>query len=123
LPRRKNRSRRRRNRFRCCGSRSWYPILFFIGHLQSLERMPNTMPGDLEVSRPLCLCPIGMDVHMPTQGFPVQLARPLRAGAFVRHTARLEPAIDAGLAHLESPSRLGLAATAPDKLHHPLAQI
>jgi hypothetical protein len=75
------------------------------------------------MSRPFRLCPIRMDFHMPTQGFPIQLARPLWAGAFVRHTAGLEPAIHAGLADLEPPSCLGLAATAPDKIHHPLPQI
>ena len=61
---------------------SWYPS-FFIGHLQSLERMPHTMPGDLEISRPFPLCPIRMDFYMRPQGFPIQLARPLWTKAFV----------------------------------------
>ncbi len=64
-----------------------------------------------------------MDFHMTAQGFPIQFVGPLWAGALIRHAAGLEPAVDAGLAHLESPSRLGLAATAPDKLHHPLTQL
>lgn len=78
------------------------------------------MPGDLEMSRSLRLCPIRMDFHMTTQGFPIQLVGPLWAGTLVRHAPGLEPAIHAGLADLEPPSRLGLAATAPDKIHHPL---
>ena len=73
--------------------------------------------------RPLRLCPIRMDFHMTEQGFPIQFVGPLWAGALVRQAARFEPAIHARLAHPESPSRLGLAATAPDKIHHPLAQI
>ena len=75
------------------------------------------------MSRPLRLCPIRMDFHMTAQGFPLQFVGPLWAGALVPHAAGLEPPVDAGLAHLESPSRLDLAATAPDKIHHSLAQI
>ena len=60
---------------------------------------------------------------MTAQCFPIQFVGPSWAGALVRHTAGLEPAVDAGLAHLEPPSRLGLAATAPYKIHYPLAQI
>ncbi len=92
-----------------------------MGHLQALECVPNTMPGDLEMSRPLCLGPIRMDVHMPAQGVPIQFAGPLWAGTLVRHPAGLDPPVDTGLADLESPSRLGLAATAPDKIHHSLS--
>jgi hypothetical protein len=75
------------------------------------------------MSRPLRLCPIGMGFHMTAQGFPIQFVGSSWAGALVRHAPGLEPAVDAGLAHLEPPSRLGLAATAPDKIHHPLTQI
>lgn len=75
------------------------------------------------MSRPFRLCPIRMGFHMPTQGFPIQLARPLWAGAFVCHTAGLEPAIHAGLTDLEPPSRFGRAASTTNKLHDPLAQI
>ena len=75
------------------------------------------------MSRPLRLCLIRMGFYMTPQGFPIQLARPLWAGAFVRHTTGLEPAIHAGLADLEPPSRLGLAATAPNKIDHPLTQV
>jgi hypothetical protein len=75
------------------------------------------------MSRPFRLGPIGMDFHMTAQCFPIQFAGSLWAGALVCHTAELEPAVDAGLAHLEPPSCLGLAATAPYKIHDPLAQI
>ena len=81
------------------------------------------MPGDVEMPRPLRLGPIRLDFHMTEQGFPIQCVGPVWAGALVRQAARLAPAIHARLAHPESPSRLGLAATAPDKIHHPLAQI
>ncbi len=94
-----------------------------MGHLQALEGMPNTMPGDLEVSGPFRLGLIRMDVHMTAQHFPIQFARPLWAGTLVRDTAGLEPPVDAGLADLESPSRRGLAATTSNKIHHPLTQI
>ncbi|MFO0779435.1 MAG: hypothetical protein U0223_17745 [Nitrospira sp.] len=73
--------------------------------------------------RPLRLCPIGMDFHMTAQGIPLQLVGPLWARTLVRHAPGLEPAVDAGLTDLEPPSRLGFAATAPDKTHHPLTQI
>jgi len=90
---------------------------------QFSQRVPDAMPGDVEMPRPLRLCPIRMDFHMTEQGVPIQFVGPLWAGALVRQAARLEPAIHARLAHPELPSRLGLAATAPDKIHHPLAQI
>jgi len=95
----------------------------FMGHLQALEDMPNTMPGDLEMSGPVRLGLIRMDVHMTAQRVPIQFARPLWAGTLVRDPAGLEPPIDAGLTDLESPSRFGLAATTTHKIHHPLTQI
>ncbi len=94
-----------------------------MGHLQALECMPNTMPGDLEMSGPFRLGLIRMDVHMTAQRVPIQFAGPSGAGALIRHTAGLEPPVDAGLAYLESPSRLSLAATTSNKIHHPLTQI
>ncbi len=72
---------------------------------------------------PLRLGLIRMDVHMTAQRVPIQVAGPLWAGTLVRHLAGLEPPVDAGLADLESPSRLGLAATTANKIHHPLTQI
>ena len=94
-----------------------------MGHLQAVEGMPNTMPGDLEMSGPFRLGLIRMDVHMTAQRVPIQFAGPLWAGAFVRPPAGLEPPVDAGLADLESSSRLGLAATTANTIHHPLTQI
>lgn len=94
-----------------------------MGDLQSVPCVPNAMARHLEMPRPFRLGSVGMSLHMTTQGFPIQLARPLWAGALVRHPAGLEPAIHAGLADLEPPGCLGLAATAPDEIHHPLTQI
>ena len=94
-----------------------------MGDLQSVQCVPNAMARHLEMPRPFRLGSVGMSLHLTTQGFPIQLARPLWAGTFVRHTAGPEPAIHAGLADLEAPSRLGLAATTPDKIHDPLTQI
>ena len=90
---------------------------------QFSQRVPDAMPGDVEMPRPLRLCPIRMDFHMTAQGFPIEFVGPLWAGALVRQAPRLEPAIHTRLPHPESPSRLGLAATIPDKIHHPLTQI
>ena len=94
-----------------------------MGHGQFVESIPDAMPGDLEMPCPFCLGPIRMRCHMTAQRFPIQCTRPVRARTLVHHTAGLEPAVDAGLTHLESPSGLGLAAPTADKLHHPLAQI
>ena len=94
-----------------------------MGHLQALECMPNTMPGDLEMSGPFRLGLIWMDIHMTAQRVPIQFAGALWAGALIRHTAGLEPTVDAGFAYFESPSRLGLAAITSNKIHHPLTQI
>jgi hypothetical protein len=94
-----------------------------MGHRQLLQRVPDAMSGDLEMSRPFRLCPIGMGFHVTAQCFPIQFMGPLWTGTLVRHAAGLEPAIDAGLTDLEPPSRLGLAAPAPYKIHYPLAHI
>jgi|CXWL01.1.fsa_nt_gi hypothetical protein len=71
----------------------------------------------------LRLCPIGMSLHMTAQLLPIQLVRTARAWALVGDAARREPAVHAGLTHLEPPSRFGLAATATHKIHHPLTQV
>ena len=73
--------------------------------------------------RPFCLRPIGMILHMTASLLPIQLVGLARAGALVRQAARLEPAIHTRLSHPESPSRFGLASTASDNIHDPLAQI
>src|SRR6185437_12698017 len=99
------------------------PDPFFMGHLQSLQCVPDTMSRDMEMSCPLRLGPIRMGFHMTAQVFPIQLVRTARAGAFVGHAARLEPAVHAGLAHREPLSRLGFASTIAHKIHHPLTQI
>jgi hypothetical protein len=94
-----------------------------MGHLQAVECMPHTMPGDLEMSGPFRLGLIRMNVHMATQRAPIQLAGPLWAGAFVRYPTGLEPAIHTRLTDLEPPSRLGLATTTSNNIHHPLTHI
>ncbi len=35
-----------------------------MGHPQFAQRVPDTVPGDLEMPRPFRLCPIGMVLHM-----------------------------------------------------------
>lgn len=94
-----------------------------MGHGQFVECMPDAMPGDLELPRPFGLGPIRMRGDMTAQRFPIQFTRPLRARTLVRHPAGLEPAVDASLTHLASPSCLGLAAPTADTIHHPLTQI
>lgn len=78
------------------------------------------MPGYLEMPRPLRLCPIGMGFDMTAHLLPIQLVGTAMAWALVDHAARLEPAVHAGLTHRKPPSRVGLAATAAHKIHHPL---
>jgi hypothetical protein len=90
---------------------------FVMGHLQALEGMPNTMPGDLELSGTVRLGLIRMGVHMTAQRVPIQFARPLWAGTLIRDPVGLQPPVDAGLAAFESPSRRGLAA--PHVEHNP----
>ena len=81
------------------------------------------MPGYLEMPRPLRLCPIGMGFHMTAQLLPIQLVGTARAWALVGQAARLQPAVHAGLTHLEPLSRFGLATTVAHKIHHPLTQV
>ncbi len=90
---------------------------------QSSQRVPDAMPGDVEMPRPFCLGAIRVFRYMTAQVLPIQLARTARAWTFVGDAARLEPAVHAGLTHLEPPSRFGLTATASDKIDDPLAQI
>lgn len=75
------------------------------------------MPG------PFCLRHIVVSFNVTAQLFPIQLVGAVGAGTPVRHTARPEPAVDAGLTHLEPPSRFCLAPPTPYKIHHPLSQI
>lgn len=94
-----------------------------MGHGQFVECMPDAVPRDLEMPRPFGLGPLRMRGNMTAQCFPIQFTRPWRARTRVRHTAGLEPAGDAGLPHLESPSGLGLAAPTADNIHHPWTQV
>ena len=99
------------------------PQSFFMGHPRLAQRVPDTVPGDLELPRPFHLRPIGMGLHMIASLLPIQLAGPARAGTLVGQAARLEPAVHTRLTDLESPSRFGLAASTENKPHNPLAQI
>lgn len=96
---------------------------FFTGHPQFSQRVPDTVPGDLELPCPFRLSLIGLCLHMPTQRLPIQLAGQAKAGTLVRQAARLEPVVHARLTDLEPLSRFGLAASTANKLHDPLAQI
>lgn len=94
-----------------------------MGHSEVVGCIPDAMPRHLEMPRPFRLCAIGMSGHMTVQVLPIQLARTARAWTFVDDAARLEPAVYAGLTHLEPPRRFGVAATTPYKIHYLLTQI
>ena len=81
------------------------------------------MPRHLEMPRPFRLCSIGMSRHMTGQLLPIHIERTARIWALLSDATRLEPAVHAGLTHLEPPSRFGLSATATHKIHHPLTQV
>lgn len=122
LPRRTNRSRGRRNCLRHRGRVRNSPV-FFMGHPQLAQRIPDTVAGNVEMPRPFRLSAINMDLHMAAHLFPIQLARPARAGTLVDPAARFEPAVHARRINLEPPSRFGPAASTANKLHNPLSQI
>lgn len=61
--------------------------------------------------------------HVTPQCLPLQLVSGVRPRSLVHQSPWLAPPVHARLAHLEPPSRLRLAATTPDKIHPPLAQI
>jgi len=81
------------------------------------------MPRRLEMPRPFRLGAIRIRRHITAQLLPIRLARTTRAWALVGDAVRLEPAVHAGLPHLEPPSRFGLAATPTHTIHHPLTQV
>lgn len=47
---------------------------FFPSHRQFVQRVPDAMPGDLEMPRPFLLRHIVMLFNMAAQRFPIQLA-------------------------------------------------
>lgn len=94
-----------------------------MGDLQAAQRVPDAIPGNLEVPRPFSLGLIRMDVDMTTEVLPIQLVGTARAGTLVGQAPWLEPAVHAGLPYLKPPSRFGLAATTTHKIHHPLTQV
>ncbi|MBS0184032.1 MAG: hypothetical protein JSS39_16720 [Nitrospira sp.] len=69
------------------------------------------------------LCHVVVRGNMTPQGLPIQFVCGVGPRTLVCQPTGLEPPIHARLAHLEPPSRLRLAPTTPDKIHHPLAQI
>lgn len=71
----------------------------------------------------LRLCQVGMRGDMTPQGLPIQCVSGFRPRALVCQPTVVEPPAHAGLAHFEPPSRLHLAVTTPDNIHHSLAQI
>ena len=75
------------------------------------------MPGRFRLRQ------VVMRGHVTPQGLPIQFVGGFRPRALVRQPPRLEPPVYARFAHLEPPSRLCLAPTTPDKIHHPLTQI
>ena len=94
-----------------------------MGDLQSLQCVPDPMPGDVEMARALRLGLIGVGFHMTAHLLPIQLVGTARTRPLVGQTARLEPTVHAGLAHLEPPRRCSFTAPASDKFDHPLTQV
>src|SRR5215208_2056963 len=86
--------------------------------------MPDTMPRDPEVVRPLFLGAIRLLLDLRAQRLPVQSARSLRARPGICQPIQgVCPVVHAAAADLKPPRRFGLAAPAPDKLDDAFAQI
>src|SRR5829696_1893444 len=86
--------------------------------------MPDTMPRDPEVVRPLFWGAIRLLLDLRAQRLPVPSARSLRARPGICHPSQgVCPVVHAAAADLKPPRRFGLAAPAPDKLDDAFAQI
>src|SRR5215204_330621 len=86
--------------------------------------MPDTMPRDPEVGRPLFWGAIRLLLDLRAQRLPVQSARSLRARPGICQPIQgVYPVVHAAAADLKPPRRFALAAPAPDKLDDAFAQI
>src|SRR5215203_1117358 len=86
--------------------------------------MPDAMPRDPEMARPLFLGAVRLLRDMRAQCPPVQPARSFGARPGIRQPIRhVGPGVHPAATDLEPSRRCGLAAPASDKLDNPFTQI